>query len=91
MDRELLGRARAGDMEAFEQIVLAKAEPLFRTAFAILGSEADARDAVQETMVSAWRKLPQLRELDRFDAWIGRTLINESVVVRVDDGARPTP
>jgi RNA polymerase sigma-70 factor (ECF subfamily) len=77
MDRELLIRARAGDVEAFEQIVLAKGEPLLRTATAILGSEADARDAVQETMVTAWRKLPQLRDLDRFDAWIGRTLINE--------------
>ena len=77
MDRELLDRARAGDMEAFDEIVLAKGEPLFRTAFAILGSEADARDAVQETLVSAWRKLPELRQLDRFDAWIGRSLINE--------------
>jgi RNA polymerase sigma-70 factor (ECF subfamily) len=77
MDRELLVRARAGDMEAFEEIVLAKGEPLLRTATAILGSEADARDAVQETMVTAWRKLPELRDLDRFDAWIGRTLINE--------------
>ena len=42
MDRELLLRARAGDMEAFETIVLAKAEPLYRTATAILGNEADA-------------------------------------------------
>ena len=55
MDRELLLRARAGELEAFESIVLAKGEPLFRTALAILGSEADARDATQETFISAWR------------------------------------
>jgi RNA polymerase sigma-70 factor (ECF subfamily) len=77
MDRELLVRATAGDQEAFEQIVLAKGEPLFRTAMAILGNEADARDATQETFVSAWRAMPWLREVDRFDAWIGRILINE--------------
>lgn len=77
MDPELLQRARARDPEAFELIVLAKAEPLLRTARAILGNEADARDAVQETLISAWRRLPELRQLDRFDAWIGRTLINE--------------
>ena len=76
MDRELLERARAGDMEAFDQIVLAKGEPLFRTAFAILGTEADARDAVQETLVRAWQHLPELRQLDRFDAWLGRSLVN---------------
>ncbi len=77
MDRELLVRARAGDREAFESIVLAKSEPLFRTALAILGSEPDARDATQETFVAAWRGFGRLRELERFDAWLGRILINE--------------
>lgn len=77
MEREILVRAQAGDREAFEQIVLAKGEPLFRTALAILGNEADARDATQEAFVAGWRSLPGLRDLDRFDAWIGRILINE--------------
>jgi RNA polymerase sigma-70 factor (ECF subfamily) len=77
MDRELLSRARAGDREAFELIVLAKAEPLLRTATAILGNEADARDATQETFISAWRSFGTLREPERFDAWLGRILINQ--------------
>jgi RNA polymerase sigma-70 factor, ECF subfamily len=77
MDRELLVRARAGDREAFELIVLAKGEPMFRTALAILGNEADARDATQETFVNSWRRMSDLREIDRFDAWLGRILINE--------------
>src|SRR3954454_24512731 len=76
MDRELLVRARAGDREGFEQIVLSKGEPLFRTALAILGNEADARDATQETFVSAWRALAFLKDFERFDAWMGRILIN---------------
>jgi RNA polymerase sigma-70 factor (ECF subfamily) len=77
MDRELLVRARSGDREAFELMVVAKGEPLFRTALAILGNEADARDATQETFVSTWRQFGRLRDVDRFDAWIGRILINE--------------
>jgi RNA polymerase sigma-70 factor (ECF subfamily) len=77
MDRQLLVRARAGDREAFDAIVLAKGEPLFRTALAILGSEADARDAIQETFVNAWRNLASLRDIDRFDAWLGRSLVNQ--------------
>jgi RNA polymerase sigma-70 factor (ECF subfamily) len=77
MDRELLVRARAGDREAFESIVLQKGEPLFRTALAIVGDAADARDATQETFVSAWRGLSGLRNVDRFDAWLGRILINQ--------------
>ena len=104
MDRELLNRARAGDREAFELIVLAKGEPLFRTALAILGNEADARDATQETFVASWRRIADLRDIDRFDAWLGRILINECRMalrhrrrvreVSVDDApdsqARPT-
>jgi len=77
MDRELLVRARAGDREAFELIVVAKGETLFRTALAILGSEADARDATQETLISSWHSISGLRDVDRFDAWMGRILINE--------------
>ena len=77
MDRELILRARAGDREAFELIVVAKGEPLFRTALAILGSEADARDATQEAFIASWHSFSRLRDVDRFDAWIGRILINE--------------
>jgi len=77
MDRELLVRARAGDREAFELIVLAKGEPFFRTAMAILGNEPDARDATQETFIAAWRGFARVRDLERFDAWLGRILINQ--------------
>ena len=77
MDRELLIRARAGDREAFELIVVAKGEPLFLTALAILGNEADARDATQEAFIASWSRFSTLREPDRFDAWLGRILINE--------------
>jgi len=77
MERELLVRARAGDREAFELIVVAKGEPLFRTALAILGNEADARDATQEAFISSWHSISGLRDIDRFDAWIGRILINQ--------------
>ena len=100
MDRELLDRARAGDREAFELIVVAKGEPLFRTALAILGIEADARDATQEAFISSWRSFAGLRDLDRFDAWLGRILINECRMtlrrrrrvreVAVDETAEPT-
>jgi RNA polymerase sigma-70 factor, ECF subfamily len=76
MDREVLVRARSGDREAFDLIVVAKGEPMFRTALAILGNEADARDATQETFISSWRQMSRLRDLDRFDAWLGRVLIN---------------
>ena len=77
MDHELLLRARTGDREAFDLIVAARAKPTYRTALAILGNEADAHDAAQDAFVAAWRGIRGLRDLDRFDAWLGRILINQ--------------
>lgn len=77
MDHELLVRSRAGDREAFDLIVAAKAESVYRTALAILGNDADARDAAQDSFVAAWRRIRDLRDDDRFDAWLGRILINQ--------------
>ena len=45
-------------------------------AMAILGNEADARDATQDAFVRVWRDLPSLRDADRFDQWFGRILVH---------------
>jgi len=72
----MVERARAGDRDAFDALVAAHLSSTFRTALAILGSEADARDACQEAFLKAWRELPRLRDIGRFDAWLGRILVN---------------
>jgi RNA polymerase sigma-70 factor, ECF subfamily len=72
----LVERAQAGDRAAFGQLVERSGETAFRTARAILGSEADARDATQEAFLSAWRERRGLRDPARFDAWFGRILVN---------------
>ncbi len=51
-------------------------DAVYRLSFAILGNEADARDAAQETFVTAWRQLGKLRDPDRFDAWLQRVAVN---------------
>lgn len=76
MDRDLVERARRGDREAFETIVRTAIDAVYRRSLAILGDEADARDATQETFLSAWRDLPHLRDDTRFDAWLGRIGLN---------------
>jgi RNA polymerase sigma-70 factor (ECF subfamily) len=72
-----LRAARGGDPAAFEALVATRLAGAFRLAAAILGRDADAADAVQNALVAAWRELPRLRELDRFDAWFHRILVNE--------------
>jgi RNA polymerase sigma-70 factor (ECF subfamily) len=72
----LLERAAAGDADAFDALIRPRLDKLFRMAMAITRSEADARDAVQEACVSAWRQVPRLRERDRFDSWLAQILVN---------------
>jgi RNA polymerase sigma-70 factor (ECF subfamily) len=47
-----------------------------RTAMAILGREDEARDAVQDALITAWRELAALRDPAAFDAWLTRILVN---------------
>lgn len=72
----LIGRAARGDADAFGELMEHRLDRLLRTACAILGSEADARDALQDACLSAWRELPRLRDVDRLDAWLNRVVLN---------------
>ena len=51
-------------------------DAVYRLTRAILGNEADARDAAQETFVAAWRQLGRLREPGKFEAWLQRVAVN---------------
>ncbi len=74
---ELIDRARGRDEAAFTVLVGPRLEGLLRIATAILGHEADARDALQIALTSAWANLPGLRDADRFEAWLTRIVVNE--------------
>lgn len=89
MDGALIERARAGDADAFDELAHRRIDSVYRTALGILGNPADARDATQEALVSAWRSLPSLRDPDKFDAWLNRITINAAkMVVRKRRGPR---
>ena len=76
MDRGLVEAARRGDHEAFEALAIGVSRRLHGVARLILHDTHLAEDAVQETLVNAWRRLPSLRDPERFDAWIYRLLVN---------------
>lgn len=78
IDRDIVVRAAAGDLDAFEEVVRTRMEAIYRLSLAILGDEAEARDAAQETLVSAWRRIRDLRDPDRLDAWLDRIAVNAS-------------
>jgi RNA polymerase sigma-70 factor (ECF subfamily) len=76
MQRELVERARRGDHDAFAALAGAAITRLDSAAWLILRDAEQAKDAVQNALVRAWRDLPTLRDPDRFDAWLHRLLVN---------------
>jgi RNA polymerase sigma-70 factor, ECF subfamily len=76
VDRDLVEQARRGDREAFAVLVHQVSDQLYAVAQRILRDPALAEDALQNALVLAWRRIPHLRELDRFEAWIHRILVH---------------
>lgn len=78
MDRDLIEQAQRGDREAFAILARTHGDRLMQIAQRILRDVGRAEDAVQQTLVIAWRELPGLRDPDRFDPWLHRLLVNAS-------------
>jgi len=76
VDRDLVELAQRGDREAFAILARARGDRLFGIARRIVRDVGLAEDAVQQALVIAWRELPRLRDPDRFDAWLQRTLVH---------------
>ena len=75
MDTELVRRAQDGDEQAFASLTVAVGNRLHRVAHRILRDTDLAEDATQQALLAIWRDLPQLRDLERFDAWSYRLLV----------------
>ena len=79
MQRDLVERARKGDHDAFAELAGAAISRLDAAAWLMLRDVEQAKDAVQNSLVRAWRDLPTLRDPDRFDAWLHRLLVNACI------------
>jgi RNA polymerase sigma-70 factor (ECF subfamily) len=79
MQQELVERARRGDHDAFAELVAASISRLDGAAWLITRDAEQARDAVQNALVRAWRDLPTLRDPDRFDPWLNRLLVRACI------------
>jgi RNA polymerase sigma-70 factor (ECF subfamily) len=76
---DLVLAARAGDGDAFMDLVQLETPEAFRLSLAILRHPFDAEDALQEAFVRAWRELPGLRDVDRWAAWFRRIVVNTAI------------
>ncbi len=76
----LVHAAKAGDLEAFSQLVKRYDRNIFRIAQHITHNEEDAQDVVQDAFLKAYQNLEQFQENSKFYTWLVRIAVNEALM-----------
>jgi RNA polymerase sigma-70 factor (ECF subfamily) len=77
-EHALIERIRAGDSEAFYDLIRPHERSIYVTAYSILQDPSEAEDVAQDTVLKAFRNLHQFRGDARFGTWLVTIAINES-------------
>lgn len=72
----LLKKAQNGDKHAFDKVIEAVQRKLYAVAKSRISNEEDIEDVLQDTVMYAYINIKNLRELDKFNSWITKILIN---------------
>ncbi|MDX8342362.1 sigma-70 family RNA polymerase sigma factor [Rossellomorea sp. YZS02] len=76
MDVKLVKKAIKGNEQAFEKLIHAESEKLYRTAFLYVRNKEDALDVVQETVCKAFTSISRLKNPEYFSTWLIKILIH---------------
>jgi len=69
-DAALVVRAKAGDLDAFEELLRRQTRCIYRVLLAILGDPEEAKDAMQNTFLSAFKHLAEFQGRSKFSTWL---------------------
>ena len=89
-ERELIWQMKSGDRTSFDQIYEKYHVPLFRSAYLICGNREDAEDVLQDTFVTCWLCIGQLRKEESFRCWIFR-IMTQAARKRAKERSRQLP
>src|SRR5262249_17132395 len=78
-DEEVVGRVLAGEAELFEILMRRYNKRLYRVARAILGSDAEAEDVMQDAYVRAYAHLDQFANRAKFSTWLTKIAVHEAL------------
>ncbi|WP_216827460.1 RNA polymerase sigma factor [Alkalihalobacterium elongatum] len=74
---KIVKKAKKGDVDSFEQLILIHKLTMYRVAKTILSRDEDCADAMQEAILKAFQSIHTLREPAFFKSWLIRILMNE--------------
>lgn len=74
---KLIQRAKEKDADAFAELMQRQMQSMYKTAWAMVGNDEDVADAIQETILTCYEKIGQLKTNAYFHTWMIRILINK--------------
>ena len=77
IDQGLIEQCRKGNLQNFREVIKSASPFAFSVAFRILGDEEQAKDVVQDTMVTVWEKLSKINSSASFNTWLYRIAVNK--------------
>ena len=78
-ETELISRAKQGDMQAFEELILQLEKIVYNVAFRMMNHSEDARDLSQEVFLKAYKNLEKFDERSSFSTWLYRITTNTCI------------
>jgi RNA polymerase sigma-70 factor (ECF subfamily) len=78
-DAELTAHARAGNLEAFEELIRRHSRLVYRALTAILGNQDHAQDAMQDVMLSAYEHIAGFQSRSKFSTWLVSIARNKAI------------
>ena len=78
-DSWLVGKARSGDLDAFESLVLRHRTRVYRIALRIVGNRDDAQDVTQDVFIQAWTAIAGVLGGSMFTTWLYRITVNRAL------------
>jgi RNA polymerase sigma-70 factor (ECF subfamily) len=79
-DDELVALARKKDYAAFEELLNRYEDKVFRLAFRFVRNESEAKEILQDTFLSIWRKLDTFKGDSQFSSWLYRIAANAALM-----------
>jgi len=76
IEKEVIESCKAGDPEAFAEIVLQSQKKVFNIAYRMLGNAEEAKDLAQEVFLSVFESIKDLKEEVKFNAWLTQITLN---------------
>jgi len=88
-DKELVERAKQGDLRAFDMLVLKYQRRVFRLVSRLIKNTSEVEDVAQETFIKAFRAMQQFRGDSAFYTWLYRIAVNTAKNHLFSKGKRP--